>query len=162
MGGRGAEPAGEMPARVSLQEICNQVRSDLAGGKSEFVRIEVESGATTFLPAGAVRQALLALVKNALDASAPGRIVTLTAQSEPGNIRFIVQDSGCGMSPETLNRIAEPFFTTKGTGEGLGLGTFLARLFAERMNGSLAFESELGIGTKAILELPRTHYDGKG
>ena len=162
MGGRSAEPAGEMPVVVSLQEICSQVKTDLPGAISELVRTEVEPDVTCFLPAGAARQALLALVKNALDASPPGRSVTLIAQSEPGSIRFIVQDAGCGMSPETLNRVAEPFFTTKGTGEGLGLGTFLARLFAERMNGSLAFESELGIGTRAILELPRTYYDGKG
>jgi signal transduction histidine kinase len=66
------------------------------------------------------------------------------------------------MRAETLNHIAEPFYTTKGTGGGLGLGTFLARLFAEWLNGSLVFESEVGVGTKAILELPLTHHDGKG
>jgi two-component system sensor histidine kinase RegB len=58
------------------------------------------------------------------------------------------------MSPETLNRIAEPFFTTKAPGRGMGLGTFLARSFAERLGGSLVFESEVGKGTRALLELP--------
>lgn len=66
------------------------------------------------------------------------------------------------MSPETLRRVSEPFFTTKGTGRGLGLGTFLVRIFAERLNGSLTFESEAGAGTTAILELPLNRYDGKG
>ena len=161
MGGRGAEPAGEMPALISLKEICAQVKSQLPSEKSGLVQIEVERDETAFLPVGAARQALLALVKNALDSSAPAQSVTLVAQAEPGTIQFIVQDAGCGMSPETLNRIAEPFFTTKGTGGGLGLGTFLARLFAERLNGSLTFESDLGAGTKAILELPRIDHDGK-
>jgi two-component system sensor histidine kinase RegB len=161
MGGRSTEPVGEMPAVISLQEICAQVKSDLPSAKSDLVQTEVAPGATAFLPVGAARQALSALVKNALDSSAPGQRVMLTAQAEPGTIRFIVQDAGCGMSPETLNRVAEPFFTTKGTGGGLGLGTFLARLFAERLNGSLAFESEVGVGTKAILELPRIDDDGK-
>ena len=50
------------------------------------------------------------------------------------------------MSPETLNRIAEPFFTTKAARGGMGLGTFLARAFAERLGGSLVFESETGQG----------------
>ena len=162
MGGRSTEPAGEMPALVSLQDICAQVKSALPREKSNRVHIEVGQDVTAFLPVGAARQALSALVKNALESSPPGQRVTLTAQSEPGKIRFTVQDAGCGMSPETLNRIAEPFYTTKGTGGGLGLGTFLARLFAERLNGSLSFESEVGIGTKAILELPLIRHDGKG
>jgi two-component system sensor histidine kinase RegB len=104
----------------------------------------------------------VALVKNALESSLPAKHVTLAVESELGKIRFTVQDRGCGMSAESLNHISEPFYTTKGTGGGLGLGTFLARLFAERLNGSLVFESEMGIGTKAILELPLTYHDGKG
>jgi two-component system sensor histidine kinase RegB len=63
------------------------------------------------------------------------------------------------MSPETLNRVAEPFFTTKTAQGGMGLGTFLARAFAERLGGSLTFESELGKGSTALLELPLTCYD---
>ncbi len=58
------------------------------------------------------------------------------------------------MSPGILNRIAEPFFTTKAPGSGMGLGTFLARAFAEKLGGSLVFESEPGRGTTAVLELP--------
>jgi len=162
MGGHGAEPAGEMPALISLQELCAQVKSDLSGAQSALVQTEAGPGATALLPVGAARQALSALVKNALESSVPGQRVTLAAHAEPGAVRFIVQDTGCGMSPETLNRIAEPFFTTKGTGGGLGLGMFLAWLFAERLNGSLAFESEVGAGTKAILELPYINDDGKG
>jgi two-component system sensor histidine kinase RegB len=162
MGGRSAEPAGEMPALVSLQEVCAQVKSDLPGAQSALVQTEAEPDATALLPVGAARQALSALVKNALESSAPGQRVTLAAQAAPGVIRFIVEDAGCGMNPETLNRIAQPFFTTKGTGSGLGLGTFLARLFAERMKGSLAFESEVGVGTRTTLELPRIDHDGKG
>jgi len=162
MGGRGVEPAGEMPTVINLRELCAQVKSELASGTSDLVRTDVSEDATAFLPAAAARQALLALLKNALESSPPGQHVALTAQCEPGKIRFTIEDTGCGMSPETLSRIAEPFYTTKGAGGGLGLGTFLARLFAERMNGSLVFESEVDFGTKAILELPYIHHDGKG
>jgi two-component system sensor histidine kinase RegB len=162
MGGRSAEPAGEMPAMISLDELCVQVKSELPREQRDLVDTEVTQNVTTLLPKLAARQALSALVKNALESSAPGQHITLTAQSEQSKIRFTVQDAGCGMSAENLNHIAEPFYTTKSTGGGLGLGTFLARLFAERLNGSLAFESEVGIGTTAILELPFTHHDGKG
>jgi signal transduction histidine kinase len=162
MGGRSAEPAGEMPATISLEELCAQVKNELPREQRALVDTEVAQNVTTLLPKLAARQALSALVKNALESSAPGQHVRLAAKSEEGRICLTVQDAGRGMSPETLNHIAEPFYTTKGTGGGLGLGTFLARLFAERLNGSLTFESEVGIGTKAILELPLTHHDGKG
>ncbi len=58
------------------------------------------------------------------------------------------------MSSSTLNRIAEPFFTTKDPGHGIGLGTFLVRVFAENMKGDLAFESMEGEGTTVKLEVP--------
>lgn len=161
MGGRSVEPAGEMPTLINLRELCARVTSEL-GEKADLVRTDVSQDAAAFLPVAAARQAISALVKNAVESSLSPQQIVLTAQSERETIRFTIQDSGCGMSPETLNRIAEPFYTTKGTGGGLGLGTFLARLFAERTNGNLAFESEVGVGTKAVLELPRVDHDGKG
>jgi two-component system sensor histidine kinase RegB len=162
MSGRGGEPAGEFPTPISLQEICTQVKDGLANGKADLIDIRVAEDAKPVLPANATRQALLALVKNALESGANGNRVTLAAQSSGGKISFTVQDAGSGMTPETLRRISEPFFTTKGTGRGLGLGTFLVRLFAERLSGSLTFESEAGAGTTAFLELPVLHHDGKG
>jgi len=162
MSGRGGEPAGEMPVLISLKDVCAQVQNELPSEKSGLIRIRVAENAKAVLPPGALRQALSALVKNGLESSTPAQPVRLEVQSEPGRVRFSVQDTGCGMSPETLNRISEPFYTTKGPGRGLGLGTFLVRLFAERLNGSLAFESEVGTGTTAILELPLIRHDGKG
>jgi signal transduction histidine kinase len=58
------------------------------------------------------------------------------------------------MSPEVLDRIAEPFYSTKRPERGMGLGTFLVRVFAEDMGGSLTFDSAVNQGTTAILELP--------
>ena len=137
------------------------MKDGLASGKANLIDIQVAEDAITVLPANATRQALLALVKNALESSANGKRVTLAAQCAQGRVAFTVQDAGSGMAPETLRRISEPFFTTKGTGRGLGLGTFLVRLFAERLNGSLTFESEAGAGTTALLELPLLHMTEK-
>jgi two-component system sensor histidine kinase RegB len=162
MSGHGGEPVGEFPTPIGLKEICTQVQGGLASGKAQLLDIQVAEDGTTVLPANAARQALLALVKNALESSADGKRVTLAAQCAGGTISFTVKDTGSGMTPETLRRVSEPFFTTKGTWRGLGLGTFLVRLFAERLNGSLTFESEAGAGTTAILELPLLHHDGKG
>jgi two-component system sensor histidine kinase RegB len=65
-----------------------------------------------------------------------------------------VTDNGSGMGEEVMRRIAEPFFTTKEPGRGMGLGTFLVRTFAERMGGELSYESCQGRGTTATLILP--------
>jgi two-component system sensor histidine kinase RegB len=56
------------------------------------------------------------------------------------------------MPADVLNRAGEPFFTTKDPGRGLGLGLFLARVFAERCGGTLSIES--GAGTTVTLDLP--------
>jgi len=161
MSGRGGEPAGEFPTPIGLKDICKQVKDGLVSGQADLIDVQIADDANIALPANATRQALMALVKNALESSPNGRHVTLAARCAEGMVAFTVQDSGSGMATETLRRISEPFFTTKGTGRGLGLGTFLVRLFAERLNGSLTFESEAGAGTTALLELPLRH-GGKG
>jgi two-component system sensor histidine kinase RegB len=66
----------------------------------------------------------------------------------------VVSDNGKGMSPNTLRRIGEPFFTTKEPGKGMGLGTFLVRTLAEQLGGRLTFESTPHAGTLATFELP--------
>jgi two-component system sensor histidine kinase RegB len=62
------------------------------------------------------------------------------------------------MSSEVMERVSEPFFTTKAPGQGMGLGAFLAHLFAQTIGGHLSFESHTGQGCTAMLELPDTKY----
>jgi two-component system sensor histidine kinase RegB len=58
------------------------------------------------------------------------------------------------MPASVLRRIAEPFYTTKEPGKGMGLGTFLVRTFAESLGGRVLFDSVAGEGTTVTLELP--------
>ena len=67
---------------------------------------------------------------------------------------FEVADRGSGIAPEILGRVGEPFFTTKPTGKGMGLGIFLARAIVERLGGELSIGSAPGRGTTATESLP--------
>jgi len=155
MSARGAEPLGEAPAVAQLDAFLESVVAGLPPAARPAIRTEVTGAPReAVFPCEAARQALTALVKNALDASQAGQTVSLSAEAAAGRLRFTVQDSGHGMSPDALNRVGEPFYTTKAPGRGMGLGAFLARLLAQRLDGSLTFDSEAGAGTRAVLEFP--------
>jgi len=77
------------------------------------------------------------------------------AQLRPGNyVRLEVADTGRGMTPEVRTRAAEPFFSTKPRGQGVGLGLSMARGFADQSGGALGLDSEPGKGATVALWLP--------
>ncbi|MDP3802198.1 PAS domain-containing sensor histidine kinase [Brevundimonas sp.] len=110
--------------------------------------------------------ALLNLVVNARDAMPSGGTITIMAEPEepeklpPGlsgdgdYVRISVQDTGEGMDEETLKRVTEPFFTTKGAGKGTGLGLSMVHGLAEQSGGRFAMVSRKGEGSTAHIWLP--------
>ncbi len=113
---------------------------------------------------GEIRQVLANLVGNAIDALAPGGRITLRKSAShdwrtgrPG-IRITVADNGSGMAPETLRRIFEPFFSTKGI-TGTGLGLWVSHEIIERHHGRITVRSRQATparsgGTAFTLFLP--------
>jgi two-component system sensor histidine kinase RegB len=153
MSAEGAETPGEAPEPVTLGNVLSDVAARF--GRYPELRIpDPTPHGVAVLPRQATVQAVSALVKNALDANPNRNPVTVKAEIAGGSVRFVVEDHGAGMTPDVLKHIAEPFFTTKQPGAGMGLGTFLVRIFAEHLNGRLSFDSTLGKGSTAILELP--------
>lgn len=104
------------------------------------------------VPLQSVCQALRGVVQNALDASE--RDVELNVAVDDNFLQIAIVDHGTGMTNEVLQRADEPFFTTKETGKGMGLGRFLARTVFERVGGSFRTDSSVGIGTRVTIELP--------
>lgn len=151
---RGAQPAAQESECVDagrlLEDVCGEIQ------QPDRLRVEVSEAVALTVPRRAVAQALIALVRNALEAGAPDGTVDLIARRNGAHFQFVTADRGGGMSAGTLRRIGEPFFTTKEPGKGMGLGTFLVRTLAEQLGGSLTFESTPGAGTVATFELPLT------
>ena len=107
-----------------------------------------------WLPQEAVAQAIRNLVHNGLDASGHDGRIRIEARLAGNLVQLIVLDSGQGMTDEVLGRAGDPFFTTKEPGRGIGLGLFLTRNVVSRLGGEVAFRSQPGRGTEAIVSLP--------
>jgi C4-dicarboxylate-specific signal transduction histidine kinase len=102
-----------------------------------------------------VRQVLINLVTNGLQAVARGGTVDLIITGSETDAIAVVRDNGPGIPPENLERIFEPFFTTKPPGEGTGLGLSVSRGIIEKLGGRIEVESKLGAGAVFKVILPR-------
>ncbi|HEV2116704.1 MAG TPA: ATP-binding protein [Terriglobales bacterium] len=103
-----------------------------------------------------IEQVLLALTMNAIDAMPRGGNlwVNVTPTPDGSQLEVQVRDDGCGIAPEILPQIFEPFLTTKETGHGVGLGLAISRSIVERHGGRIEAQSQLGRGTTFIVHLP--------
>jgi two-component system, NtrC family, nitrogen regulation sensor histidine kinase NtrY len=99
-----------------------------------------------------VLQVLLNLVRNALDAMPAGGTLTVAARPDGEAVVFEVADTGAGIPREDVERVFEPYFTTKEGGTGLGLA--IARRIAEEHGGTLEVESVVGQGARFSLRVP--------
>ena len=104
-------------------------------------------------------QIFLNLLLNAAQALPEGkagenRVHVSVACADAASVCIRITDTGCGIAPEHLSRVTEPFFTTKPVGVGTGLGLSVCKSLIEAMAGSLAIESDLGRGTSVCVTLP--------
>jgi len=92
------------------------------------------------------------ILANALDAMPDEGKVRIECTKHESRVQIRISDTGEGMSPETLNKLFSPFFTTKPRGQGLGLA--VAKRLVEALNGSISAESHAGTGTTFRIEIP--------
>lgn len=134
--------------RTLLQQLC-----------SDCCRVEFE------LPVGLglvhasrsqLLQVVLNLVANARDAMPDGGVVRIAVQAgaAAGEVRLVVSDTGVGMSERVRQRIFEPLFTTKGPGEGTGLGLPTCLAIVSSIGGDIAVQSSPGRGSRFVVALP--------
>jgi two-component system, sensor histidine kinase RegB len=148
-------PSGEGQGHEPLSRVVDEALAGLAG--RDQVRVEAHGNLARqvpLLPLRALGRSAQALVRNALQASPAGAEVLLRVEATARLLRLEVSDQGSGIPPEVLCRVGEPFFTTRQPGAGMGLGVFLARSLSEQLGGSFSLTSELGSGTRAVVQVP--------
>jgi two-component system NtrC family sensor kinase len=108
-----------------------------------------------------MQSVLLNIIINALDATDAGGSISVTSgigvsTSHPGRngIEILFTDTGCGISPENLNKLFDPFFTTKDVGHGTGLGLSVSYGIVERHGGTIWVQSKVGKGSTFKVWLP--------
>jgi two-component system NtrC family sensor kinase len=106
--------------------------------------------------AAMVRQVIDNLLSNAIDAlSEAGGRITISTVGDTDRLAIEVADNGSGIPREILSSIFDPFFSTKGTGKGYGLGLAICSTLAESLGGAITVESKEGAGSRFRLWIPR-------
>jgi two-component system sensor histidine kinase RegB len=150
--GKSAEQAVES---VSLDALLEEVVAGVRAHPRVVLDLDGTPGSTALrLPPHAVAQALRGLVTNAQDAAPGDEPIRVVAGVAHRALTVQVIDRGPGMAAAVLERVGEPFFTTKPPGRGMGLGLFLARAVVERLGGELAIDSRPEVGTRVRVTIP--------
>jgi two-component system OmpR family sensor kinase/two-component system sensor histidine kinase BaeS len=159
--------AGELPLRketVDVVELLVDVRTSFSG-QVEAAGLELRVGVLGDLPTivgdvERLEQVLNNLVANAVRHTPRGGRITLEARHADGGVRIVVSDTGEGIPPEDLPYVFDRFWRgdrarSRGGGASSGLGLAIARQLVEAHGGRIDVESEVGVGTTFVLELPR-------
>ncbi len=152
------------PGKHSWVNINQIIESLLLLYKSDFRKknIQLVKNYSEDLPAVSViadqiRQVLLNLLNNAVDACKSHSTISVETRTVTGGVQIIVTDSGIGIKPEHLSKIFEPFFTTKSSSTGTGLGLSVCYGIIKGHGGSITVDSQPGTHTSFTVTIP-----GKG
>ncbi|WP_338640948.1 ATP-binding protein [Burkholderia pyrrocinia] len=153
--------------RVSVRAMLAEMLDLVEYSAGQRVAVVLEPAAEPMwvnVDRGQLENAVLNLALNSAAAMPGGGTLTLAARREPAAdgagaphaIVLSVIDTGCGIAPVLLDKVIEPFFTTKAAGEGSGLGLSSVYGFVRQSGGDLQIHSEVGQGTRVELWLPES------
>jgi signal transduction histidine kinase len=153
--------ARQMPQQTSHVDLNHIVAEALSFFEARFAKegIKLVRALAADLPAivadaSQLTQVLVNLVVNAIQAMPTGGTLTVQTFADASHVALIVEDTGIGMSEEVMKQIFVPFFTTKGVGQGTGLGLPVVHGIVSSHGGSIQVQSQVGQGTRFEIRLP--------
>jgi signal transduction histidine kinase/CheY-like chemotaxis protein len=140
---------------MDVNEITRPRWKDGAQARNVHINFDLRIDCVASIKGDAceLREVLVNMVFNAVDAMPEGGRLLLSAAERDGFVEISISDTGLGMSSDVKSRIFDPFFTTKGKG-GMGLGLAVCYGIIQRHQGTVEVESELGHGTTFLIKLP--------
>jgi len=118
-------------------------------------RIDVDPNLNWTIMEDSLQSVLINLISNSVDAMPDGGRLTISCWIEENTLVITCTDTGMGMPEAEIDKVFNPFFTTKPTGEGTGLGLYITYNQIQKMNGQIAVESTPDVGTTFRIELPK-------
>jgi PAS domain S-box-containing protein len=141
---------------VNVNEVVQEVVAAMAPtAASQGVEVTFdlcENGLT--VRGGQLHQVCANLIKNAYDAMPGGGKLAITTRMDDDTVRIVFTDHGHGIPSDMMDKIFEPFVTTKEIGKGVGLGLSICKRIIERYGGGIRVKSTVGEGTTFTVELP--------
>ncbi|HLM24610.1 MAG TPA: ATP-binding protein, partial [Pyrinomonadaceae bacterium] len=146
---------GETDVARVLDDTLQLLEPQLRRSQIEIVRRYDGDAPEAYANAGKLQQVFTNLILNARDAIPDGgRIIVATGSAEDGSLIAEISDTGIGIAPENVAKIYDPFYTTKGVGQGTGLGLAVSYGIIQEHAGRITVESEPGLGTTFRITLP--------
>ena len=145
--------------KVNMNELVANV-VNLIGRQKELQKLSIELNYSSesiiiYGDVNQLQQVLLNMILNAIDATADGGKIKITTKSVDNYVQIIFEDTGCGIAPENLDKVFEPFFSTKSPGKGTGLGLSICYGIIEDHKGKISVNSDgIGKGTTFTTFLP--------
>lgn len=151
------DKAGVLPTDIAelIREVLIMVHH-LGRYADRIVDFECDRHIMADVNAAQVKQVILNLIANGLQATTSGGHVTVQLQELVDSVVIEIQDDGCGMNEETLQHIFDPFYTTKEAGQGTGLGLSITHRIIENHSGTITpLSNGLGCGSTFRIRLPK-------
>ncbi|HJV52285.1 MAG TPA: ATP-binding protein [Noviherbaspirillum sp.] len=143
-------------APVDLNELVRVVAGVIGDQLPADIRLDIDTQPLPLFACdqGRFNQALFALVQNAQQALAGGGRIRIATCVAGGEIRIAVSDTGRGIAPDVMNRMFDPFFTTREVGKGMGLGLTISRDVVMAHGGHIDVDTAPGSGSTFTIRLP--------